>query len=80
MTIQAKLEALKGGKHVITNDAEMDAMLAWDSDTMKLVRSKPNPNRLGLRDQYIAWISELEAPDDGPDYYDFPASWQNGKI
>lgn len=56
MTVAIKLEALRAGKHVITNDAEMDAMIEMDGDTMQLVRSIPNPHRVGLRDQYEAWI------------------------
>ena len=50
----AKLDRMMQGERVITNDNEMELML--DDDRIKLVRSMPNPDRLGLRDQYVAWI------------------------
>jgi hypothetical protein len=56
VTVQDKLEALKRKERIITNDDEMDAMIDLDGDTMNSVRSIPNPNRVGFRDQYIAWI------------------------
>ena len=46
----------------LTNDGELDAMLASGNDAIKLVRSTPNPKRVGLRDQYIAWISDSITP------------------
>ncbi len=62
--IRYKLNELKTGRSIVTNDNEMDAMIDKDSDTMKLVRSKPNSKRVGLLDQYIAWIGEIDnCPD-----------------
>lgn len=56
MTIQMKLEALKAGQKIITNDEELDAMMALDSELFDDVRSIHNPNQLGVKDQYVAWI------------------------
>ena len=57
-----KLEAMKRGEAVITNDEEMDQMLALGDDAIKKVRSLPNPQRVGLKDQYIAWIGGQKPP------------------
>lgn len=64
ITARQKLDALKAGKVVITNDAEFDSMRALEDDAICKVRSVLNPHRLGLRDQYIAWIGPaLPVPD-----------------
>ena len=55
-TLRSKIEQLKAGERVITNDVEMDAMIDLDGDTMQQVRSIPNPKRCGVWDQYVAWI------------------------
>ena len=62
MTPLDKLTAMQRGQAVITNDAELNAMLVSGNDAIKLVRSLPNPKRIGLRDQYIAWISDSMTP------------------
>ena len=54
----SKLEAMKNGETIITNDFEMDQMGLLDDDTMNKVRSLPNPNRCGIMDKYIAWIKQ----------------------
>lgn len=51
-----KLESMKRGEEVITNDAELDAMLELGDDSIDDVRSVPNPKRVGVLDQYVAWI------------------------
>ena len=53
---QLKLNELKSGKQVITNELELDIMLSLGDDAIYQVRSAPNPKRVGLLDQYIAWI------------------------
>lgn len=56
MTSQAKLDAMKRGERVITNEEQMEEMMRLESETMDDVRSIPNPNRVGVKDQYVAWI------------------------
>ncbi len=51
-----KIKQMKRGKHVVTNDHEMDEMQASGDSAMDYVRSTPNPRRTGLLDQYVAWI------------------------
>ena len=62
MTIQCKLELLRAGKGIITNDRELDAMIALDGPLFDNVRSAPNPKRIGVWDQYVAWIGESTTP------------------
>ena len=62
MTVKDKLKAMKKGESVVTNDRELDAMLALDDDAIYKVRSIPNPKRVGIRDQYIAWIGQPDKP------------------
>ena len=62
MTPQAKLAAMYQGHAIITNDSEMETICALDDTSWKLIRSAPNPNRVGLRDQYVAWIGEATTP------------------
>lgn len=56
VTAKDKLEAMKNGERVITNDAELDSMLELGDDSIDDVRSVPNPKRVGVLDQYVAWI------------------------
>ncbi len=53
-----KLERMKRGETVITNDAEMDEMSASGDEAAHTIRSLPNPNQIGTQDQYEAWIGE----------------------
>lgn len=62
MTPADKLKAMKKGDVVVTNDGEMDQMLELGDDAIYKVRSLPNPRRLGVKDQYIAWIGEADKP------------------
>lgn len=57
-----KLDAMKRGEVVVTNDKEMDLMTALAGDVMSKVRSLPNPDRVGVKDQYIAWIGPKKPP------------------
>lgn len=57
-----KLAAMKKGEVVVTNDEEMDQMLALGDDAIMKVRSLPNPDRVGIKDQYIAWIGAATPP------------------
>jgi len=60
--LRSKLEAMKKGEIVVTNDEEMDQMLALDDDEIVKVRSLPNPQRVGIKDRYIAWIGSPKPP------------------
>ena len=51
-----KLARMVKGERVITNSNELDAMMKADSDVAIKVRTIPNPNRVGVLDQYIGWI------------------------
>jgi len=62
--ILRKMQAMRDGEHIITNDLEMDEMTKLDSELMCYVRSIPNPKRLGTLDVYEAWID----PDDYNEY------------
>jgi hypothetical protein len=55
-TAQWKLDRIKLGQRVITNDRELDLMAELDGEVMNRVRSIPNPEQCGLLDQYVAWI------------------------
>lgn len=52
----AKLEAMKRGETVVTNDQELDIIMTTGDDALLHMRSLPNPDRVGLLDQYVAWI------------------------
>ena len=56
MDPRKKLDRMKCGERIVTNDAELDAMLALDDDSVYEIRSLPNPNRVGVLDVYVAWI------------------------
>jgi hypothetical protein len=60
-SIARKVAELKDGCRVITYDDELDAMMRFDSDTMNHVATVPNPHRVGLKDQYIAWDKRVNA-------------------
>jgi hypothetical protein len=49
-----KIAAMKRGETVVTNDEELDMMGTLDE--LRGMRSLPNPDRVGIKDQYIAWI------------------------
>ena len=51
-----KLDRMVNGEKVITNDAELDEMLATERDEVFRVRSRPHPMRVSMLDQYVAWI------------------------
>lgn len=55
-----KLDRLKRGERCVTNDIELDAILehCTDDPARYEIRSIPNPQRCGVLDQYIAWISD----------------------
>ncbi len=56
-----QLENMKEGKRVVTDNMELDLMLASGDESAYLVRSLPNPASKGYRDQYIAWIAPAKA-------------------
>lgn len=58
-----KLERMRSGLKVITNETELDAMLASGDPSAYAVRSIPNPDRVGLLDQYVAWIEQHGSMD-----------------
>ncbi len=60
VTPREKLEKMKAGQVVVTNDQEMDKMMALGDDAIYSVRSLPNPSRVGTKDQYIAWIGDAK--------------------
>lgn len=61
-----KLAAMMRGEVVITNDEEMDLMQEMrelpSGDPLWEMRSLPNPDRVGILDQYIAWIGGPKSP------------------
>lgn len=61
-TAAEKLAELKAGKSAITNDAEMNVMLTLGDDAIYSVRSIPNPQRVGILDQYLVWIGGPTPP------------------
>ncbi len=58
--MKLKLESLKSGNVIVTNDEELDLMMSLDSELFDYVRSAPNPERVGIKDQYIAWLPNDE--------------------
>ena len=56
-TAREKLNRMKNGEKIITNDKEMDQMLELGDDAINWVRSLPNPGRVGIMDKYTAWIN-----------------------
>ena len=62
MIPERKLKVMKKGHVVVTNDEELSGMLELGDDAVYKVRSLPNPKRVGLLDQYIAWIGEADRP------------------
>ena len=60
MTPRQKLNAMKKGKTVVTNEKELDEMLELGDDAIYHVRSVPNPKRVGTKDVYVAWIGEAD--------------------
>ena len=54
--MRSKLDRMKCGNTVITNDRELDAMRDTGDEAYYVVRTLPNPNRCGVLDQYRAWI------------------------
>ena len=54
--IRWKLDAMHSGNDVITNNRELDAMNELKPTAE--IRSLPNPGRVGLLDQYVAWTGE----------------------
>ena len=58
--LRRKIRFLKEGRAIITNDAELDQMMAFDDSWAVEIRSVPNPGRIGVKDQYIAWIGRAD--------------------
>lgn len=52
------VEKMLNGKSVILSDASLD-WIGENSDTVgNMIRSLPNPRRVGILDAYICWIGE----------------------
>ena len=60
MTPKQKLDSMKRGNMVITNDQEIDVMLKLGDEAVYEIRSLPNPKQTGTKDQYVAWIGEVK--------------------
>jgi hypothetical protein len=62
--IDAKLAEMTSGGHAILSDALLDAMADMYPDDARLnrLRTVPNPNRVGVLDQYVGTI-DPPAPD-----------------
>ncbi len=58
MSTKEKIQAMRAGKQIITNDKEIDDMLKIDEKLYSTLLSKINPNRIGLLDKYVAWIGK----------------------
>jgi len=61
--LKRKWQRIKNGEHMVTNDEEMDILCAHfkdeDTDDAKLffaVATKPNPDRVGVKDAYLAYL------------------------
>ena len=59
---KGKLEKMKAGAVVVTNVNQLDDMLTLGDKAIYEVRSLPNPNRVGILDQFIAWIGDSMVP------------------
>ena len=53
-----KLNRLANGELVICSDTDLDAMILFDVSNR--IRSRPNPNRLGTKDTWEAWIEKRD--------------------
>jgi hypothetical protein len=51
-----KIQAFKRGERMIVSGAWLDVLSDLDPDLACKVKSIPNPDRVGLLDQYVAWI------------------------
>lgn len=66
----AKWSEMKTGARVITNDEELDYLIQHfahieNEDSHRYYRhlaSIMNPQRVGILDQYVAWLDDTEAP------------------
>ena len=56
--LEKKVKDLLEGKRIITNGQELDEIEKVMGDECNWLRSIPNPRRLGILDQYEAWISK----------------------
>lgn len=54
----AKLDAMKRGERVITNDHQLDDMILLGDEAAYKVRSMRNSKQVGTLDQYVAWIEK----------------------
>ncbi len=53
-TAMDKLTALINGKLVVCSDEDLDLMIPFD--VSNVIRSRPNPARVGTKDTWEAWI------------------------
>jgi hypothetical protein len=56
--LKNKIKALRAGQRVITNDAELDELTPALGDDGNHLRSIPNPRRVGVLDEYEAWLEK----------------------
>ena len=54
--ITPQIQALQRGEKVIIGDAGLDLIQAFFPKVSEKIASLPNPNRVGILDQYVAWI------------------------
>ena len=59
---QYRLDQLKQGKAIVTNDETLDAIARLGDEAYYTIRSLHNPKRVGILDQYIAWIGGPTPP------------------
>ena len=58
--IRNKVEALRRGERIVTNDAELDEIGPALGDDGNRLKSVPNGRRVGILDQYEAWLEKLK--------------------
>ena len=53
-----KLNEMAQGEIVICSDSDLDSMAVFDRSN--LIRSRPNPARVGMKDRWECWIEQRD--------------------
>ena len=53
-----KLERMMKGERVVCSETDLDLLSPFDASNV--IRSIPNPNRVGLKDAYECWIEQRD--------------------
>jgi hypothetical protein len=60
----AAILRLRSGERIVTCDEILDAIQDLDDDFAARISSVHNRNRVGVKDQYIAWVGDTARPPD----------------